>query len=330
MKDPVLELDGISKSFSTPRAKGRSTTALLDVSLQLGAGETLNVVGESGCGKSTLGKIAAGLLSPDEGNARFEARAVRRGQRKRTPRIQWISQDPIGALNPKQRIADTVLEGALAHGLVPRHDRDRAARTALQQVGLDPALGPRRPHELSGGQRQRVLIARALALQPRVLVCDEPLASLDRSVQAQVLNLLMDVRQQSSVALLFISHDLAAARVLGGRTAVLYLGEIVECGPTERVLKEPAHPYTRALLACEPARPQFEERSRETAPRPIQPIAGEVPSARDRPDGCTFHPRCSVAEAQCSSKAPAARALGAGHSASCHLLDDQPQPEEPS
>ena len=285
--------------------------AVTDVSLAVDRQEVLGLVGESGCGKSTLGRMAAGVYAPTEGAVLLDGAMLRRGGRKLTPRVQMIHQDPFASLDPRMRVAETVAEGPVAHGLVPRAGADAYVADMLRRVGLDPALRTRYPHEFSGGQRQRVAIARALALRPDLLVLDEPVASLDVSVQAQVLNLFMDLRSEFGLAGLFISHDLGVVRHVSDRVAIMYLGRVVELADTGPLYAAPAHPYTRALLASVP---------RLGAGRGVfNPIAGEIPSPLAPPPGCHFHPRCPAVGPRCRVEPPALLSTGSRHVAACHL-----------
>ena len=320
----LLSMDGVSKRFMRPAGVGdriaglfgagrgpQVTHAVSNVSLDVAPGEVLGLVGESGCGKSTLGRMAAGIHAPTSGNVLFDGASLTSGTRKLTPRVQMIHQDPFASLDPRMRVAETVAEGPVAHGIVTRAGADAHVAAVLQRVGLDPALRTRFPHQFSGGQRQRVAIARALALRPDLLVLDEPVASLDVSIQAQVLNLFLDLRADLGLAGLFISHDLGVVRHVSDRVAIMYLGRIVELAPTTQLYAAPAHPYTRALFASVPrlgmGRGQF------------SPIAGEIPSPLVPPLGCHFHPRCSQAGPRCRSEAPALLAVTPRQTAACHL-----------
>ena len=289
----------------------RAVKAVTDVSLSIRRGETLGLVGESGCGKSTLGRLIAGITSPDRGVIALESEAVRTRGRKATTRIQTVFQDPFASLDPRMRVGDTITEGPLAHGLVSKGEGAKAfARRWLETVGLDPSYVDRFPHQFSGGQRQRVAIARALAMNPDVLVCDEPVASLDVSIQAQIINLFLDLRHRLGLTMLFISHDLGVVRHLCDRVAVMYLGRIVEVGDTAEIYAAPRHPYTRALLDAVP--------KLEGGRAVFKPIAGEIPSPLDPPKGCAFHPRCELATEFCRAELPILRELPSGPHAACH------------
>jgi len=324
----LVELRGVSKRFGrradfTERAvrvlarRGPlpSVRALDHVDLVVREGEVVGLVGESGCGKSTLGRIVARALEPSEGErlwkgepyARFDAGSERRERLA----VQMIFQDPFASLNPRMRIVDIVGEAAVVHGLVPRRERDEYVAGILGRVGFDPALMRRFPHQFSGGQRSRIGIARALAVQPRFLVCDEAVAALDVSVQAQVLNLFVRLREELGLTYLFISHDLSVVRHLSDRVVVMYLGRVVETAPARTLFAAPRHPYTQALLA---ELPRMDLRRRDYVP-----IRGEIPSPLAPPPGCHFHPRCPHAFERCRHEAPALRALDDGHLSACHL-----------
>ena len=299
------------------RVETRAVQAVSDVSLAIRRGETLGLVGESGCGKSTLGRLVAGILDPSEGHIAIEDAPVRSRGLKSTTRIQTVFQDPFSSLDPRMRVGEALAEGPVAHGLVARREAVSFARGRLEAVGLDPDYADRYPHQFSGGQRQRVAIARALAMRPDVLVCDEPVASLDVSIQAQIVNLLLELRRDGDLTMLFISHDLGVVRHLCDRVAVMYLGRIVEVGPTAAVYADPKHPYTRALIEAVP---------RLEAGRAVfKPIAGEIPSPLAPPPGCAFHPRCPIAQVPdpCRSERPALRDLG-GRRAACHFAGTEP------
>jgi peptide/nickel transport system ATP-binding protein len=268
MTAPLLELRAVSKRFRRTLSLGdrvaarlgaavetREVRAVESVSLSVARGETLGLVGESGCGKSTLGRIAAGILPPSEGEALLEGRPVMspgRRPHKLTTRVQTVFQDPFASLNPRRRVGDIVAEGPLTHRLVDRAMSRAYVADWLQRVGLDPSYADRYPHQFSGGQRQRIAVARALAMKPDLLICDEPVASLDVSIQAQVLNLFLELRRALNLTALFISHDLGVVRHVSDRMAIMYLGRIVELGPTEAIYAQPKHPYTQALLASVP------------------------------------------------------------------------------
>jgi peptide/nickel transport system ATP-binding protein len=274
----------------------------------------LGLVGESGSGKSTLGRIIAGLIAPSAGYAMLDGAPVRsesgRGH-KLTTRIQVVFQDPFASLDPRMRIGDTIAEGPLVHGLVSGAEVEDYVARWLATVGLDASAAGRFPHQFSGGQRQRVAIARALAMKPDVLVCDEPVASLDVSIQAQIINLFLRLRRELGLTMLFISHDLGVVRHLCDQVAVLYLGRIIETGPTADVFAAPAHPYTRALIDAVPKLGA----GRAT----FKPIVGEIPSPISPPPGCHFHPRCPIAIPLCRAERP--RTSGdETRSAACHLV----------
>jgi oligopeptide/dipeptide ABC transporter ATP-binding protein len=330
---PVLELAGVSKRFVRRPNTGERIAALFGaatgaqvvraveaVSLAIAPRETLALVGESGCGKSTLGRIAAGIHAPDAGTARLNGAPVMSaggGPRKITTKVQMVFQDPFASLNPRMTVAEIVAEGPIAHGLTARGEAGAYVARWLERVGLDPAFAQRFPHQFSGGQRQRVAIARALAMQPELLVCDEPVASLDVSIQAQVLNLFVDLRRDLGLTCLFISHDLGVVRHVSDRVAIMYLGRVVETGPTAEIFAAPRHPYTQALLASVPRL-----RRRQGDGDTFRPIAGEIPSPLAPPPGCHFHPRCPIATQRCRAEAPVLRDLAAGRAAACHLAGD--------
>jgi peptide/nickel transport system ATP-binding protein len=330
---PIVALANVSKRFAAPlgigarlartllpsarRAPVPAVHAVDRVSFAMRSGEVLGLVGESGCGKSTLGRIVAGIHAPSEGTASFRGEPIARieGERlvKRTTRVQMIFQDPFASLNPRHRVARIVGEGAVAHGLVAAAEIDDYVSHLLGRVGLDPAYRRRYPHQFSGGQRQRIGVARALAMQPEFLVCDEAVSALDVSIQAQVLNLFMELRDELGLTYLFISHDLSVVRHLSERVAIMYLGRLVEVGGTESIFREPLHPYTQALLAN---RLSIRERRRT-----FVPIRGEIPSPLDPPPGCHFHPRCPLATDRCRVEVPALREVGGGRIVACHLVD---------
>ena len=309
---PLVEAEHLGVRFTL---RGRPLLAVDDVSLSIASGETLGLVGESGSGKSTLGRALLRLVPLASGALRFEGRelcalsdAELRPLRRR---MQMVFQDASAALNPRMCVLDLVAEGLDIHGLARGAEREARVRELLAQVGVDAVSLSARPHELSGGQRQRVGIARALAVEPSFLVCDEPTSALDASVRAQVINLLADLREQRSLTLLFITHDLGVVRHLSNRVAVMYLGRLVEEAPTEELFATPRHPYTRTLLAAAPV-PDPSKRKAFVAPR------GELPSALDPPRGCAFHPRCPDVLERCQSEVPVLVGIGT-HRVACHV-----------
>ena len=312
-----LDLAGrIANAFGA-RFREQIVCAVDGVDLEVASGEVLGLVGESGCGKSTLGRMIAGLLPPSDGAILFHGMDVThlRGgaARAATLKIQMIFQDPFASLNPRLRVRDIVGEAPVVHGITSRGEVEAYVDETLRRVGLDPALKERYPHQFSGGQRQRIGIARALAVKPEFLVCDEAVAALDVSIRAQVLNLFMRLRSELGLTYLFISHDLAVVRHLADRVAVMYLGRVVEAASAEELFSRPNHPYTQALLA---EVPRLEAKKRAYAP-----VKGEIPSPLDPPPGCHFHPRCPHAMPRCRTEVPALVAVSPGHTSACHLND---------
>jgi peptide/nickel transport system ATP-binding protein len=279
--------------------------AVNGVSLELRRGEVLGLVGESGCGKSTLGRMVAGILPPSEGVIRY------RGRETAGLKVQMIFQDPFASLNPRMRVADIVGEAPLVHGIVKRDELDAYLDELLLRCGLDPSYKRRYPHQFSGGQRSRIGIARALAVKPEFLVCDEAVAALDVSIQAQILNLFMELRRALGLTYLFISHDLGVVEHLSDRVVIMYLGRVVESAPSEEIFRAPNHPYTQALLLQVPRL--------ETRKTQFKPIVGEIPSPLDPPSGCHFHPRCPHAMPRCREEAPRLKEVASGHLSACHL-----------
>ena len=324
MSEAFVAVEEVSKRFAPHLSLGdriaarfgaavetRAVQALDGVSLAIRRGETLGLVGESGCGKTTLGRIIAGIMPPSAGRVAVEGRPVAAGGRKLTTRIQTVFQDPFASLDPRMRIGDALAEGPLTHGLVSRGEAEAYVGRWLETVGLPRDVVRRYPHQFSGGQRQRIAIARALAMKPDILVCDEPVASLDVSIQAQIINLFLRLKREFDLTMLFISHDLGVVRHLCDRVAIMYLGRIVEIGPTREVYAAPRHPYTAALMAAVPKLGQ--------GAATFVPITGEIPSPLDPPKACAFHPRCPHCFAPCPVERPALTGRGPERAAACHL-----------
>jgi peptide/nickel transport system ATP-binding protein len=319
-KEPLLRVRDLRKYFVQGGGllkQKKYLHALDNVSFDIARGETLGLVGESGCGKSTLGKTLLRLYEPDAGEINFDGKNIcelpREDMRTLRKRMQMVFQDPYDSLNSRHTIGAIIEEPLLVHGVGDKRERQAAVQALLQQVGLSPESSARYPHEFSGGQRQRIGIARAIALKPDFMVCDEPLSALDVSVQAQIINLLLSLRAEMNLSLLFISHDLSVVRHISDRVAVMYLGEIVEIADAATIYREARHPYTQYLIASIPK------------PLPgIQPpraLEGEVPSPLAPPSGCRFHPRCPQAQAICKTQAPnlIARDSDASHLIACHF-----------
>jgi len=333
MSTPLVELKQISKRFGGRKvgpvdsvlqrvglAKPPAVVRAVDgIDLAIQPGEVVGLVGESGCGKSTLGRIAAGLMPPSDGEVRVDGKSVNTlsAEEARAARlkIQMIFQDPYASLNPRLRVEEIIGEAARVHGLTDRANFADYVAAQMQRAGLDPALRDRYPHQFSGGQRQRIGIARALAVQPSMLVCDEAVAALDVSIQAQILNLFMDLREQLNLTYLFISHDLGVVEHLSDRVVIMYLGRAVESAPAEEIFRRPNHPYTQTLLA---EIPRLSSRHKT-----FTAIQGEMPSPLHPPTGCHFHPRCPHAMPRCKTETPTLRGIAVNHVSACHLNDIQ-------
>ena len=329
---PLLELRHIGVRFERPptlrstadwllgrsqRARPQPVRAVDDVSLQVHAGEIVGLVGESGCGKSTLGRVAVGLHRAHAGERLLRGERIdtlhRRDAVARQLKLQMVFQDPYASLNPRLRVQDIVGEAAVTHGIVAGKDKADYVATLLDQVGLKPEMAQRFAHQFSGGQRARIGIARALAVKPDFIVCDEAVAALDVSVQGQVLNLFADLRAALGLSYLFVSHNLGVVHHIADRVAVMYLGRIVESAPAAQLFARPAHPYTMALLAEAP--------TLKVKKKKFVAIQGEIPSPLSPPRGCHFHPRCPSAMPRCREEVPQPRDIAAGHGVACHLHD---------
>ncbi|MFK8250150.1 ABC transporter ATP-binding protein [Ancylobacter terrae] len=316
----LLRVENLVTRFKSVE-RGKWVTAVDDVSIRLAPGEMVGLVGESGCGKSTLGRSIVGLERPQSGRILLDGADLSnlRGRELREKRraIQYVFQDPYASLNDRQTIGETLSEALIIIGVKDREEQRRRIRRLLDQVGLPDALAERYPRELSGGQRQRVAIARSLAVEPRVLICDEPVSALDLSIRAQVMNLFLTLHKDLGVACLFIAHDLALVRQATSRTYVMYLGRIVEEASSAELYARPSHPYTQALLGSIPSADPRVEAHREPPP-----IFGDIPSPTNPPSGCRFRTRCPRATAVCASSPPAPVTLAPGHHASCVIAGE--------
>lgn len=319
MTTPLIEAEDIAKSFAvrpTPFAPRKTLKAVDGVTLQIQPGETLGLAGESGCGKSTVGKILMGLLEPDGGTIRFRGKDL--GTATKDERaafrkdVQMIFQDPFSSLNPRMRVGEIIGEPLAIHRLVPNEGRRKKVLELMGMVGLSAEQINRYPHEFSGGQRQRIGIARALAVSPKLIVADEPVSALDLSIQAQIINLLDELKKTLGLSYLFIAHDLSVIRHLSDRVAVMYLGRIVETGHRDDIFNRFRHPYTEALLSAVPRVAAAPHKKRII-------LNGEPPSPLDPPQGCPFHPRCRYAEPICAATRPALEEKAPEHLAACHF-----------
>jgi oligopeptide/dipeptide ABC transporter ATP-binding protein len=329
MTTPLIEVADLGKRFTKrldyaekaarflgAKVEERTVHAVDGVDLAVAPGEVVGLVGESGCGKSTLGRMMAGILPKSDGAIRWRGRDVdglaREAAHDARLKAQMIFQDPFASLNPRKRVRDIIGEAPRVHGLVRRREADGYVQEVMRRVGLDPAYRDRFPHQFSGGQRQRIGIARALAVKPDFLVCDESIAALDVSIQAQILNLFLELRQDLGLTYLFISHDLGVVEHISDRVVIMYLGRVVETAATAELFDRPQHPYTVALLN---EVPRLSNRKRK-----FETIKGEIPSPLHPPGGCHFHPRCPMATDRCRSERPALRPVAPGHQAACHLI----------
>ena len=319
----LLKVDGLVKHFPITRGIFRrqvgTVKAVDGISFEIKGRETLGLVGESGCGKSTTGRVILQLLEATSGKVFFKEHELtsisKTDLRKQRPQMQMIFQDPQDSLNPRMTVGSIISEPMLEHQRLKKKQRQERVEQLLNSVGLDPNVTNRYPHEFSGGQRQRIGIARALSLSPDFIICDEPIAALDVSIQAQVINLLEDLQEEFGLTYLFISHDLSMIRHIANRVAVMYLGRIVELASSQELYSRPVHPYTKALLSAVPLHdPVLEKKRKRTI------LTGDVPSPADPPSGCHFSTRCPVAEDNCFKIAPEWREISSGHNVACHFV----------
>ena len=330
MNIPIIELRNLTKQFTKTldlsekianllgaKIREQVVRAVENINLQVVPGEVLGLVGESGCGKSTLGRIVAGTLDPSDGSIFYKGQNVnaltQADQKQVALKIQMIFQDPLASLNPRMRVRDIIGEAPRVHGLVANSETEAHIDDAMLRVGLDPSYKQRYPHQFSGGQRQRIGIARALAVNPEFIVCDEAVAALDVSIQAQILNLFMKLREELNLTYLFISHDLGVVEHISDRIVIMYLGRVVETAKTEKLFAAPNHPYTQALLR---EVPRLENRRSR-----FIPIKGEIPSPLDPPPGCHFNPRCPHTMRRCREEVPALKEIAPQRFSACHLND---------
>lgn len=331
MSDAMITVDNLSKKFikrldlagKIAQRLGSSIReeivhAVDGVSISIPRGGVVGLVGESGCGKSTLGRMIAGILPPTSGDITYKGVSLTKMSSDEAKRaalqIQMIFQDPFASLNPRMRVEDIIGEAPVMHGIVKQSEKSNYVSEVMERVGLDPEYKRRYPHQFSGGQRQRIGIARALAVKPEFLVCDEAIAALDVSIQAQVINLFMDLREDLDLTYLFISHDLSVVEHISDRVVIMYLGRIVEIAETDDLFAKPNHPYTYALLN---EVPRLDQRGLD-----YKPVEGEIPSPLDPPTGCHFHPRCPHATDRCKAERPILREIAPKRWSACHLNDE--------
>ena len=314
MSDTLLSIQDVTVEYTT---QGKRFPAISEITLDIAEGETLGLVGESGCGKSTIGRAIIQLPKPTEGKVQFEGTELTdlpyNKMRKIRQRLQIIFQDPVSSLNPRRKVKDIVAEPLVIAGIRNKSERETRVRDVLQTVGMDPnTTMDRRPHQFSGGQCQRICIARALIMEPKLIVCDEPVSALDVSVQAQVLNLLEEMKERYNLTMLFISHDLAVVKNISDRVAVMYLGKFCELASSARIYEAPAHPYTAGLMASIPT-------IEAGAVEENTALTGEVPSPLNPPSGCRFRTRCSIAQEKCADEEPTYTEIEPGHHVACHF-----------
>jgi oligopeptide/dipeptide ABC transporter ATP-binding protein len=320
MTQPLIEVTDLKKHFPIKKGLLRSTVghvfAVDGISFSINPGETLGLVGESGCGKSTVGRVVLRLIEPTSGAIKLQGQDIvglPKGELRPLRRqMQIVFQDPFSSLNPRIKVGDTVGEPLMVHGIGNKQERAERVAQLFNRVGLRPGQMNNYPHQFSGGQRQRISIARALALDPKFIVADEPVSALDVSIQAQVINLMMDLQRDFGLSYLFISHNLAVVEHISHRVAVMYLGRIVEYADKKTLFASPQHPYTEALLSAVPLPDPLLRRTKKR-------VEGDVPSPIKPPPGCHFHPRCPYAEARCKVEPPVLREIGPGHQVACHL-----------
>ena len=321
MSEPLLSVKNMKKTFQANGgmfSKKKFVHAVNDVSFDIYPGETFSLVGESGCGKSTTGKLIDHLITPDSGEIWFEGKEISRlSEKEMRPLrsdIQMVFQDPYGSLNPRMKVQDLIGEPLLIHTNMSAGERLKKVHELLGTVGLSPSHGERYPHEFSGGQRQRIGIARALTVQPKLIIADEPVSALDVSIQAQVLNLLQQLQKDFNLTYLFISHDLSVVEYISDTVGVMYLGNLVEYGTTEDIFRNPLHPYTEALFSAIPI-PDPEAKMNRIV------LEGSIPSPANPPEGCKFHTRCAHCMERCKHEAPVQKEVEPGHYVVCHLYD---------